>query len=267
MKTQNFTYKEASLHYAVYPGGPKILLAFHGFGQAHGHFSSFAQVVSKEFTVYSIDLFYHGKSIWPDTEKPVSKEFWKELMEAFLLHNNIENFSLAGFSLGGKYVLATLEAFPERTESIHLIAPDGIRTSFWYSFATYPAWARNYFKRLVNEPDSFFKLLDFMKRYRLMDPGILRFAHYQMDFQEKREKIYNTWVNSRLLKFDMRKIARLINTHQIKVQMFLGRHDKMMSHKGMQRLLKHLKSYELEILETDHYLLIDSVARHLRSKK
>lgn len=267
MESNNLIYKGATLHYAVYPGGPKKLLAFHGFGQTHGHFSSFAQVVSKEFTVYSIDLFYHGKSVWPDPEKPISKKFWAEMMEVFLLQNKIERFSLAGFSLGGKYVLATLEAFPEKTESIHLIAPDGIRTSFWYSFATYPAWARHYFKRLVYEPDSFFKLLNFMKMYRLMDPGILRFAHYQMSLQEKREKIYNTWVNSRLLKFDMQKIASLINKHNIKVQMFLGRHDKMMSQKGMQRLLKHLISYELEILETDHYLLIDSVARHLRTKK
>lgn len=267
MTTHNFIYKKAALHYAIYKGGPKVLIAFHGFSQTHSHFSSLAQVVSHEYTVYSIDLFYHGKSIWPDKEKPLTKKDWKEIMEAFLQEQNIKEFALAGFSLGGKFVLATFEAFPERVKSILFIAPDGIRTSFWYSLATKPALTRNYFKKLVDQPESFFKLLQILQKLQVVDQGVLRFAHYQMSIPQQREKIYNTWVSSRLLKFDMLKIARLINQHKVKVQMFLGRHDKLMTQKGMRRLLKHLHEYDLEILETGHYMLIDSVARHLRLKK
>lgn len=267
MNTHIFTYKEASLHYAIYKGGPKILIAFHGFSQSHSHFSSFARVVSQDYTVYSIDLFYHGKSVWPDSEEPLTKAFWKDMIQAFLLEHSVSEFSLAGFSLGGKFVLATFEAFPERVKSILFIAPDGIRTSFWYSLATNPSWTRRYFKKLVDQPEDFFKLLQLLQKLQVVDQGILRFAHYQMSMKQQRELIYNIWVSSRLLKFDMLKIAKLINKHQVKVKMFLGRHDKLMTQRGMQRLLKHLHHYDLEVLETGHYMLIDSVARHIQTQK
>lgn len=267
MQTRTFNYKDASLHYAVYPGGPEVLLAFHGFGQSYSYFAPLAHVLAPEYTMYSIDLFYHGKSIWLDSNKPISKDFWKELMTAFLQDHQIESYSLAGFSLGGKFVLATFEAFPEKTKSILFIAPDGIKTSFWYSLATYPGWARKYFKQLVDKPESFFKLINVLRKLQVVDEGILRFAHYQMSSRHQREKIYNTWVMSRQLKFDMVKIAKLINKHNVNVRMFLGRNDKLMTQQGMQRLLKHLHKYDLEILETGHYMLIDSVASYLKYKK
>ncbi len=147
MPTQIFSYKGAELNYGLYPGGPGILLAFHGFGQSQHYFSSLATSLEKNYTVYSFDLFYHGRSHWPDSEQPLSKEFWKEMITAFLQEQQIDRFSLVGFSLGGKFVLATLEALPERTDEILFIAPDGIRTSFWYSLATYPSWARGSLKR------------------------------------------------------------------------------------------------------------------------
>lgn len=263
-QTRTIEYKGAVVHYAVYPGGPKTLLAFHGFGQSFSYFSPVAHALESDYTVYSIDLFYHGQSIWPDSNKPVTKEFWKEFIGVFMNENRIEEFSLAGFSLGGKFVLATFEAFPERTKSILFIAPDGIRTSFWYSLATYPAWARKFFQRIIEKPDPFFKLLNTMRKLQVVDEGIIRFAHYQMGSKNQREKVYHTWVMSRELKFDMAQIARLINQHEVKISMYLGRYDKLMTQKGMTKLLKNVKKYDLQVLETGHTMLIDKVARHLK---
>lgn len=267
MQTKTFHYKEAVLHYAVYPGGKDTLLAFHGFGQSYSYFAPLSHVLASEYTMYSIDLFYHGQSLWPDSNKPITKAFWKELMAAFLREQQIEKFSLAGFSLGGKFVLATFEAFPASTDCILFIAPDGIRTSFWYNLATYPSWARNYFKKIVDKPESFFRLLRIFKKLQVVDEGIIRFAHYQMSGRHQREKVYNTWVMSRELKFDMPKIARLINDHQVKISMYLGRYDKIMTQRGMKRLLRHIHKYDLQVLETGHNRLIDKVAHFLKSPK
>ncbi len=263
--TKELKYKGAVLHYAIYQGGPKTLLAFHGFDQSFSHFSQLANVLSKEYTVYSIDLFYHGGSIWPDSSKPVTKDFWKALMTEFFEIHRIDEFSLAGFSLGGKFVLATFNAFPERTRSILFIAPDGIRTSFWYSLATWPGWARKYFQRMIAKPEPFFKLLDTLKKHQVVDESVLRFAHYQMGSKHQREKVYNTWVMSRELKFNMAKTADLINRHNVRISMYLGRFDKLMTEKGMTSLLKHVKEYDLQVLETGHAMLIDKVARHIKT--
>lgn len=264
MHTSTFHYKDASLHYGVYPGGPKVLLAFHGYGQSQAYFSSLARVLEKEFTLYSFDLFYHGRSQWSDSSEPLTKVFWHDMMLAFLQDHQIKDFSLAGFSLGGKFVLATFEAFPERTNDLLLIAPDGISTSFWYNLATYPGWARNYFRRVVDKPDSLFKFFELLNRFQLMDSGVIRFASYQMQARQQREKVYNTWVMSRALRFNMSHIARLINQHGVKLKMFIGRFDKIMTERNMQRLLRHLRDYDLQVLETGHSMLIDKVARHLK---
>lgn len=243
------------------------MLAFHGFGQTQAYFSSLAATVAREYTVYSFDLFYHGHSQWADSQRPITKEFWHELMAAFLAEERIEGFSLAGFSLGGKFVLATFEAFPERTHDILFIAPDGIRTNFWYSLATYPAWARNYFKRVVDKPDSLLKFFELLNRFQVVDAGLVRFASYHMQIRHQRERVYHTWMMSRHLQFKMAKIASLINKHDVKVKMFIGRFDKIMTQRNMQHLLKHLRDYDLQVLETGHSMLIDKVARYLKENK
>lgn len=267
MSTHTFSYKGVDLHYGLYPGGPNTLLAFHGFGQTQQYYSSLAASLQKDYTVYSFDLFYHGRSHWPDSDHPLTKTFWKEMLDTFLKEQHIDRFSLVGFSLGGKFVLTTLESFPERTTEIMFIAPDGIRTSFWYSFATYPGWARRYFRKVVEEPESLFRLMNLFRRLQIVDAGILRFAEYQMGARHQRERVYNIWVMSRHLSFKMSEIARLINRHGIKVKMFLGRYDKLMTQRNMQNLLRHLKQYDLEVLERGHSMLIDDVARYLKNRE
>ena len=267
MDTYFFNYKGASLHYAIYPGGPKTLMAFHGFGQSHSHFRELAQVLSSEYTVYSFDLFFHGKSLWPNSQEAISKTFWQEMMEVFLKEQDVAQFSLLSFSLGGKFALATFEAFPKKTNELIFIAPDGISTSFWYNLATYPSWARRYFQKVVEQPDSLFNLIRLLRKLQVVDKGILRFAEYQMSNRQQREKVYNSWLMSRALRFDMKKIASLIKQHGVKVKMFLGRYDKLMTEQNMQKLLRHLKDYELQILEKGHYMLIDDVAHFIRRNR
>lgn len=264
MDTFFFRHKEAVLHYAVYQGGPEILLAFHGFGQSQSHFRGLAQALSIKYTVYSFDLFYHGRSEWPDSSKAICKVFWREMMAAFFKEQNLLQFSLLSFSLGGKFALATFESFPERTKELILIAPDGISTSFWYNMATYPSWARRYFRKMVEQPENLFSIFRLLRKFRVVDNGILRFAEYQMSNRLQREKVYNSWVMSRDLRFNIKKIAALIKQHKVKVQMFLGRYDRIMTERNMQKLLRHLDDYDLHVLEKGHYMLIDDVATFIR---
>lgn len=255
-----FEFQKAQLHYQKTGKGKKILLAFHGFGQSKLHFQHFAQTLRKEYTVYSFDLFYHGMSFWHEKDKPMEKHFWKDLMSAFFQIQSIEKCTLAGYSMGGKFVLATLESFPEKIDKIILIAPDGIKTSFWYSLATYPTWIRRIFRSFVVNPKPFHFLVDTLSKTGLMDKGIIKFASSQMNTREKRRRVYYSWVVFRQLKFDMDKIASLIDQQNIAVEMFLGKYDKMITEKNMQKLLKKLDKYNLHILESGHTTLIKEVS-------
>jgi len=192
------------LHYHQYGSGVKIFIAFHGFGQTGASFKEVADALGEEVTLYSFDLPFHGASEWKAGERPLSKNDWEGILRKFLEEKAIKKFTLMGFSLGGKLALATIELFPTYIDSVVLIAPDGIRTNFWYALATYPSALRRYFKSLIVKPGSFFKTLAVLKHFRLMDKGVIKFASSQMGTAKDKRKNYYTRVVVRKLKIDLK---------------------------------------------------------------
>lgn len=258
MERSDFKYYESKLHYLKSGNGSQVLLAFHGFGQDHKAFFDLFEKLSNQYTVYAFDIFFHGKSEWNRVEEPLEKSFWKGLVTEFLNQHQINRCSLLGFSMGGKFVLASLEACPEKIDKVILLAPDGIRTSAWYSLATYPFALRRLFKSMITNPDLFYRIAHLSVKFSLIDKGILRFVESQMDTEEKRKQVYYSWVVFRHLKFDMERIASIINSNNINLTMVIGKYDKLITLKNMQSLLKRLKSYNLEIPETGHNGVIAS---------
>lgn len=245
-------YKNSILSYQQSGDGENVLLLFHGFGQHHRAFAALTEALAPHYTLYAFDLFFHGNSQWNKGEQPLEKELWKEIMVNFLKEHQIERFSVLGFSLGGKFALSMLELFPKQIEQIFLLAPDGIKTNFWYSLATYPLLLRQFFKSMILKPGRLHAITSVLHALRVVDKGLLRFAESQMDTQEKRERVYYSWVVFRHLHFDMRKIAGLIQDHNIQLTMIVGKHDKIITAQNMQRLLRHLRNHQLDMLDTGH---------------
>lgn len=252
----------AFLNYTKRGSGPKALLLFHGYGQDQGVFEKY---LIEGYTFYSVDLFFHGKSIWDKGAQPLEKGQWKELISKVLIENNITNFSVLGFSMGGKFAIATLEVFPDLVDEIILLAPDGIKTSYWYSLATYPVALRNVFRSMVGNHKRFLRIASVSKRLGLIDKGVLRFVETQMDSEEKRKRVYYSWVVFRHLKFDIGKIARLINERKIRVQLFVGRHDKIITAKNMANFTSRIQHSHFEILEAGHNNLIQAYFQRPKS--
>ena len=219
--------------------------------------------LSPGYTLYIIDLFFHGKSEWNEGERPLEKSAWSEILDVLLQEQKINRFSILAYSLGGKFAMATVEAFPARINKLFLLAPDGIRTSFWYSMATYPKMFRSLFKSMISRHDRFLWIADKLSESNLVDKGLIRFADYQMNTEEKRRRVYYSWVVFRRLTFDIRTIARIINDNNIQLTMIVGKYDKVIRPENMQRLLKHVKDHRLEVLESGHTGLIHESLRFL----
>lgn len=248
-------FQHSTLHFDKIGHGQRNLLFFHGFGQDRSVFGTLGKALRQNYTVYVFDLYFHGTSLWRLGERPLEKTFWKDVLANFLREQQIETFSVAGFSLGGKFALATLEAMPSRVEALMLIAPDGIATNAWYSLATYPLALRKIFKSMVLHPNRFHALVNGLRRFGLVDKGLLRFAEYQMDTETKRRRVYLTWIVFRRLAFSMRALAQTINFYHIPLLVVTGRHDKVIRTRNMHKLLKHVKNHRLTELDTGHRLL------------
>lgn len=248
-------YRGSRLHYAKAGLGPAPLLIFHGFGQDHQVFEHWVKALENHYRLYVFDLYFHGQSTWP-SRQPLEKSDWIKIMAQFFEQEEINSFDVAGFSLGGKFALATLEAYPEKVKKIILLAPDGIKTSFWYSLATYPIAIRNLFKSMVLKPGRFHALIRFFHALGLVNKGIVRFAESQMNTEEKRRRVYFSWVYFRHLRFDIPQMAVLLNQFKIPLLLIMGKYDKVIPVRNMNRLFNRLHQKKLEIIESGHNDLV-----------
>lgn len=258
------------LHYAKVGSGSEPLLCFHGAGQdGESCFNPFAQQVGERFTLYAFDLFYHGKSgclcgrEFTDNEL-VTKETWQKYLHQFLQENNITQFSVAGFSMGGRFALTTLEAFAHNINEVFLMAPDGLTDHWLYVLATRFALTRRVFKVIAFQQDKLQSLGKWLLKLRLIDPSTIRFAQAMMNTPEKQQQIYQTWIGFRALRFSPQKLAQLIEIHQVKTWIFMGKYDKIMPLKEAYSFTNHLKDNKLVVLDSGHGRLVEKTAMYLR---
>lgn len=256
--------QKSKLHYHIFGKGKNVLLAFHGYAQEGSYFDVIASVLRPDYTIYAFDLFFHGGSELHKSDMPLSKERLTQMMQHFLDKHNIGRFKVMAFSMGGKFALAMVESFAARIDQLFLIAPDGIKTNFWYNVATYPGWLQGMFKRTVLRPDPFFRLVNMLDRYKLVNRGLLRFANFHMGTTPKRLRVYKSWVGFRKLTFDIRLIVRLLNEHEIAVTFFLGEYDQVIPHHRLQVFIKALRHATLILLKTGHTFLLHEVASYIR---
>lgn len=255
------------MHYRVIGKGKRVLLAFHGYGQSSGYYLPMEKALGDDYTIYAFDLFFHGRSQLHKHDMPLTKELLASFINHFLEKKGIARFSLMCFSMGGKFALTLVEYMPQRIEELFLIAPDGIKTSFWYNIATYPGWLQQLFKRTVLKPEPFFKMLQVLNKYNLVHKSLIRFAHFQMDSTPKRLRIYRSWIGFRDLNFDIRKIVKLLNKYKVPGTMFLGEYDEIISPKRVAVFIDALDQGELVILKAGHSNLLQEVADMLHAKR
>lgn len=243
----------------VYGNGPKVILAFHGIGQDHRCFLPLVEVLKDQYTFYLFDLPFHGQSP-PLTSEKLTLEEWKAFLENFLSANKIEKFSIMGFSMGGKFALATLQLFPARIDSCWLLAPDGITESPWYRLATRFWLSKKVFRFFVSNVTRFKKLAEGLVSLGLVEKSAVKFAETTLATSEQRKRVYRSWVGFSLIRANMKLIAQYVKENGIDLTIFLGKHDALLPAYYVTPLTKHLPDLKPIVLKTGHHRLIEKVA-------
>ncbi len=216
---------ELKLHYYRWGNGPQVLLAFHGYGLEGSSFFPL-QALHQHFTVYSIDLPYHGKSVWTKT-KALPLSLWKRFIETLKKRHSIVRYSMMGFSMGGKFALCTLDFDAASIDELYLIAPDGIRKNKFYSIATRNALSRYVFKRITHHPNAFLALANWAEKWKLVSIPAVKFSKTQMATPVQRQMAYKTWVAFRLFYGPLSSRIKSIHQHRVLVTLITGKFDKV----------------------------------------
>ncbi|GAB3795919.1 hypothetical protein GCM10028819_12610 [Spirosoma humi] len=257
-----FSFEDSQITYRKSGDGPAVLLAFHGFGQDHTAFSSLETAIGNRFTLYSIDLFFHGNSRYTGTS-PLTKPDWYQLIDHFLRAQDIDRFSLVGFSLGGRFALATAEAFPDRLDQLLLIAPDGITFNRWYWLATASRLGRWLFRYTLRHLSLLTSLGHTLTTLGLLNRTVMRFAEIALATPEQRTLVYKSWTQFRQIRSDKRTLANLLNNRRMRIRFFTGAFDRIVPGSSILPLTKQLRHYELTVLKTGHNRLIELMAEQL----
>lgn len=263
MTTQFLETSFGNLAYQRYGIGKDVYLLFHGFGQTMKVYEPFLSIRKEHERYLVFDIFYHGQSSWKSADQKLNKAIWKEIIVQLMAKEHFETFHLIGYSMGGKFCLVTYELFPERVNSLLLMAPDGIKTGFWYNMATFPGYMNQLFKRIVFHPDRFFRVMEVLHSLGLLQSSLIKFVKSQMRTRTMRAQVYFTWSVFKSLQPDLGKIIGSIRHRQTPATLVTGKFDKMITSKALNRFsskIPHLRQVELDCGHND---LVSETARYL----
>ena len=226
-------YNHFNLHYKKIGSGPKIIIAFHGFGQNTSAYNCVVNQFNKYYTIYLAELFFHGKTVWKKKNLFLDKQIWGDFFTLFLQKEKIESFSLIGFSIGAKLALASFETTPNQVKNLILIAPDGIKENFWYALAVNSTLGRFLLKSVLNNAPLFVKFLNPLQSLGLLNSHTYIFIKKQVLLPGNTDKIYKTWISFKNFVFHPQKISKLLNQGETSICIFIGHQDPWFTQKNL----------------------------------
>ena len=250
--------KKYELAYRIYGEGEETILCFHGFGQDATVFQHFPEKL-KNHRVISFDLPYHGSSGFPLEQ--LSKAQWKEMASALFEHLQVDNFKLAAYSLGGRFVIRLAIDFPERIDQAIFIAADGFHYTMVYSFAS-SVIGRRLFKYVLKNPKKLFSIIDVLLKYGLVSKSIVKFVHLQLAQKVQRIKVYNSWIYLKSLKTSQKDFVRSLEKSQLPVDIYVGSKDYVIPESYFDYVTNRYRNVSKTVLPNRHHEMIDAYVNH-----
>src|SRR5262245_42464460 len=83
------------------------------------------------YTIYSFDFAYHGRTEWKE-EVACTKAEMIAMLRTFMQQQGFNKISLIGFSMGGRIVMSLIADLAPVLNEVYLLAPDGIAERVYY---------------------------------------------------------------------------------------------------------------------------------------
>jgi pimeloyl-ACP methyl ester carboxylesterase len=257
MQTSILKTSFGNLAYYRHGIGPKVYLLFHGFAQSSKAFDAFLKLRQEDETYITVDVFYHGQSSWNSIHEKLTKEIWRSILLQLMAQETFEKFHLVGYSMGGKFCLVSYELFPNYVQSLLLMAPDGIKTGFWYNMATFPGMLNRLFRHVVFHPRRFFQTMDILHRLGLLESSFIKFVKSQMLTKTMRAQVYFTWSVFKPVQPNLTSIIQQLRLSKTPITLVTGTFDKMITSENLQKFSSKIPHIQKVELPSGHTSLID----------
>ena len=256
MLQQKLPYKNSIINYYEHGNGEKILFCIHGYGESGDSFSFLEKHLSG-YTVYAIDLPFHGATEWNE-KRPMLKQDLTAIINLINTKQN-KSFSLMAFSMGGRIALSLIADMCNQIENVALIAPDGLHVNFWYWMATKTLAGNKVFENTVHNPKWFFKVVTVADKTNLLNKSIIKFVHHFLDDETERTLLFRRWNVMKKFTVNRYEVKRLCRQKNIHVNLLFGKHDSVIL-ASRAKAFRNTKNITIKVINAGHHLLEEAYA-------
>ena len=248
-------YKNSKVHFYRFGNGSRLLIALHGFADEGAIFLKLRDSLKKTYTVYSLDLPFHGSTEWG--KEQFDQKDIGALFKMILQKENKERFDLMGFSFGGRNVQKMLFEWIPQVDKVFLIAPDGLKTKWLSLVNLMPQWLKSFLKWVLLKPDWFINMVKRFYRWGLINRFIHNFVCYHFGAKEKRDRVFHTWYALGNFRINPKKVKKLLRQYPISVDMYFGSQDKIIPLSTAVLLSEDMPNIRVFEIDAGH-LLVDT---------
>lgn len=253
------------IFYRKWGQGPQLLIAVHGYAADSRMFEALAQYLSDQFTIYAIDLPFHGATQWnADAYQP---EDVQAAIQLILKKEQAAFCSLLGHSFGARIVMKLLECANLPIEHLYLLSPDGIRTRWLGLSMLIPNRLR---AMLLAALANWLRAGEHLRRARIASvlPSFVNwFLQKNLSTSVKQERLLGTWRSLKNLVIRPARTCRIIRRQEIKTTIIIGRRDRLLKRRAILRFVKRLPSAALHALPGSHTLDSKAIAVIIRQQR
>lgn len=244
-----FQHDHITLNYQIFGNGKVPIIAFHGFSRTSEDYALYRDYIDKNYMVYAVDLFYHGKSkIDGRKTRSFTKEELKVVFEGFIEHLKLDRFHVLGYSMGGRVALFFLEQFSHKMDKLYLLAPDGLKVNFWNWVVTNTKTGKNLYGFTIHNPGWVSAVTKTGKTLKILPPKIDKFLDLNFATKGARLRVYRVWKLYKNIHFNLKELAKIAKTEKISVEIVIGKKDPVVSPKNCEEfhsLLGDISNYHL----------------------
>ncbi len=249
-------------HVHTYGSGPKIVIAWHGFGRSGERMGAVGELVSREYTVYAPDLPYHGRTNFPaDFYRPADL---LAVVNALRAERKFDRFTLLGHSLGGRISLVILPALAEFIDGFLLIAPDGLggRYTNWIDRTPFPL--KRGLARWADNPRRVRGLVNTLHRRGLVPGYIHQYLDHHLYQPASRRMALASLRSVEYFRVEARAVQDALAEKNIPARLLAGTEDPLIRLDRIRNWVTHVPALRLVEYAGSHWIPAQLVAKKLR---
>ena len=249
------------LHYYKFGNGPQIMLCFHGYGMHGKQFKILEGTeLASKYTFFGFDLFFHKETKLKDqsletVKAGISKKAFAELIIDFCKSEQIERFSVMGYSMGSHYATVVAEELGERINEYIAVSPSCLKPGALVEFFSKSRAGNKLLEKMALSDKWLLNILKLARRLGFVDGVGFDILSKEVTTADLRFNFYACFTYLRFFETDEAKLVASLNGHNIKSIFIFGKRDQMYPPGIGKKLIAGLQNAEVIILDENHEMI------------